>query len=67
MLNVQFTVTPQGEAVLHSPKPEPGCRFDAEFIERRMREHNQWRAREEAELKRDIIAEVLGGATERKQ
>lgn len=60
---VAFSITPSGAAVLtnqraadDSTKP---VKFDAAFIERRMREHKAMMRRLEAEAEQAIINEVL--------
>lgn len=36
----------------------PPCNFDAEFIERRLREHREWQERQARELEAAIVSEV---------
>lgn len=40
--------------------PSQPVKFDAEFLDRRMREHRQWQHRIAEETTREILAEVAG-------
>jgi hypothetical protein len=63
MLSTQFSITPAGAAVIHHPPVEPDphvkSKFDAEFIDRRLREHRELQEQMAAELEYDILREVL--------
>jgi len=62
MLDTQFTMTPAGAAIVQQPvdrDPQVKPKFDAEFIERRMREHRALQEQMAAELENDIVSEVL--------
>lgn len=72
MLNTQFFITPAGAAVIANAQPVElettprHQKFDAEFIERRMREHCELLAQMADDLEHEIIDEVLM-ATERER
>lgn len=62
---VAFSITPSGAAIIDSPaEHQPTLTtkptFDAEFVERRMREHRELQRRLALELEHEIIREVLG-------
>lgn len=70
MLNVQFTMTPAGAAMITNPQPvEPDrkAKFNAEFVERRMRAHRELQEQMAAELEYDIVREVLLSSSERER
>jgi hypothetical protein len=52
-------VKPPVQLALVSSQPP---KFDAAFIDRRMREHRQWQQRVAAEMTREILTEVAAAA-----
>jgi hypothetical protein len=65
---VAFSITPSGAAIIHCPAElEPPLttkpKFDAEFLERRMRQHRELQDRMARELEQEIIREVRGERT----
>ena len=46
-------------ATLPSPPSASPQKFDAAFIERRLKEHREWQEREQARWTEEIIQEVL--------
>lgn len=52
-------VKPPMQLALVSSQP---MKFDAAFLERRMREHRQWQQRTAEETTRDILREVAAAA-----
>lgn len=61
----QFSITPTGAAIIASPAPEPQIKpvkFDAAFLERRMREHRQLVRELQREHELEIVRRWVGRA-----